>query len=137
VSRLYYPRSDADATLVSGKDTASEYLEKMVKMIPSEIVTLYIFLLGFVPKVEIVPDDNKIFLYGTIFFLCLVLTPTYLYSIADKTKKYKLHLAYSTLAFIIWAYTISAGTIIPDFYDPALASIIIAIFTAMSSLFPM
>jgi hypothetical protein len=48
-----------------------------------------------------------------------------------------MHLILSTIAFVVWAYSVSAASAIPNLYDPALAGMATLIFTAVSGVIPL
>jgi hypothetical protein len=137
MSRLYYPKAANTATLVGGQppNAAKDYLEKVAKLIPSEVLAVYLGLIGWVPAVRFAV--SKTWLYAGVFLVCLVLTPLYLSAMADKNKPKRIHLIVSTIAFPIWAYSVSGGSVIPRAYDPAVAGMLTLIFTAISGLIPL
>jgi hypothetical protein len=137
VSRLYYPQSANTATLAGGQqqNAAKDYLEKVAKLIPSEVLAVYLGLIGWVPAVHFAV--SKTWLYGGVFVFCLVLTPFYLSAMADKNKPKRMHLILSTIAFPVWAYSVSGASVVPNAYDPAVAGMLTLIFTAISGLVPL
>jgi hypothetical protein len=137
MSRLYYPKPVTSANLTAGtpQSTTKEYLEKIAKLVPSEVLALYLALVGWVPAVK--PAISKSWLYAGCFVVCLVLTPLYLSKMADKGKPKRRHLVISTLAFGVWAYSVSGANVIPNWYDPALAGMATLLFTGISGLIPL
>jgi hypothetical protein len=137
MSRLYYAKPPNQANLASGdqQSAAKDYLEKISKLIPSEVLALWLGLVGLIPAVEL--PISKPWLYAGAFVLCLILTPFYLSAMADKGKPKLVHLIVSTIAFPFWAYSISGASVIPKQYSPALAGMLILIFTAISGLIPL
>lgn len=136
MGRLYYD-SDGKARLQSGEgDTKTkEYFEKIAKLIPSEIIAAYMAIIGLIPLIK----NNSLhepFYYGT-FLVLLILTPLYFIKVADKKKPKTIHVILSSLAFIVWAYCISGATIVPNYFDSAISSIILIVFTLISGLIPL
>jgi hypothetical protein len=117
------------------KQETSRYLEKVAKLIPSEIIAGYIGLVGFVPLVR--HEQIRPWIYLIIFALCIVLTPAYLGFQATKNKPYKIHVFVSTIAFVVWAYSVSGAVIVPRLYDAAIASILLIAFTLASGAIPL
>ena len=117
------------------KSSTMRYLEKVSKLVPSEIIAGYMTLVGFVPLVKV--SRLQPWLYLGILTLCVVLTPSYLNLQAEKNKPKRNHLILSTIAFLIWAYVISGPTIIPQFYDQAAASIVLIAFSLASGVVPL
>lgn len=137
MSRLYYPKPLTDANLAGGtpQNTTKEYLEKVAKLVPSEVLALYLALVGWVPAVKLA--ISKSWLYAGCFVICLIFTPLYLSKMADKGKPKRTHLILSTLAFMVWAYSVSGATVIPNWYDAALAGMATLLFTGISGLIPL
>jgi len=111
------------------------YFEKIAKLVPTEIVAGYIALINLVPSIQI--QSIKVWAYSIIFTLCLILTPIYLNAFSEKEKPKRNHLIISSVAFIIWAYTISGSLVIPKFYDSSLSSILLISFSLISGIIPL
>lgn len=59
MSRLYYDKPATSTGLMRGKGAATkEYLEKVAKLIPSEIVAGYMTIIGVVPSIGIIPKTE-------------------------------------------------------------------------------
>lgn len=144
MSRLFY---ESDITVntattiprmsfqVRGKRDSKQYLEKVAKLIPSEIIAGYLTLIGFVPLIR--NSTLWPWVYGSIFTICLALTPLYMYLQADKGRPKRIHILVSSIAFVVWAYAISGGAIVGRAHDPALASILLVIFSLISGAVPL
>ena len=72
-----------------------------------------------------------------IFTTYIVLTPIYLNVQADPVKPKRNLLFISSFAFVVWAYAISGKQIIPDYYDPAVASVVLILFSLISGGIPL
>lgn len=138
MSRLYYeqPVGASAAQGASGRSAtersggAGRFLEKVAKLVPSEIVAGYLVLIGFVPLVR--AESWKPWIHAAVFLLCLVLTPIYLNRQAEPGKPKRTHLIVSTCAFVVWAYATSGALVVGPYYDPAVASIALVGFTLVS-----
>lgn len=130
MNRLFYEDRKNRAKYRSDNNKIEYYSEKIVKLIPSEIVGLYLTLVGIVSSVD---NTNKILATLIVFLICWLLTPLYFYKVADKSKPYKNHLIISSFAFVVWAYATS-GPLIQDIYIPWVASVTLVIFSFTSSL---
>ena len=119
------------------------YLARLVKYIPAEIVAAYTAMRaialgdssGQIPLPEIVGASPRLFLL--IFVGCLVLTPLYQYQIMrdDKLPPPTYQIAVSTLAFIVWVFAF--GDIFSYWladYDSRLAGILLIFFTLITPL---
>jgi hypothetical protein len=151
MSRLYYeterPQRDAaKGQFDQGKRTfkleqggsspeVKSFLEKIAKLIPSEVIAGYITLIGLLTALKN-PGMRPVF-YAIAFILCLVLTPIYLNYQADPGKPKKIHLIVSMFAFVVWAYATSGQQVVPQLYDPAIASFALVAFSLISGAIPL
>ena len=143
MGRLFYEKPALEKGILPPKESESEntqnttlkYLEKVSKLVPSEIVAGYIALVGLVPNIHF--EGVKPWIYLGIFVVCLFLTPVYLNLQAESGKPKRNHLFISSIAFIVWAYTISGNFIIPQYYDSAIASIVLILFSLISGVIPL
>lgn len=112
----------------------NNYLEKIAKLIPSEVIAGYLAMVGFVPLVG--AEIREYVLWG-IFGLCQVLTPVYLRTQAIAGRPMRMHLIVSSVAFAVWAFVTTGDKLVPSFYDAALASITLVAFSLVSAIIPM
>ena len=134
MARLYHPPDPN--SLASGQTNPTEqYAEKVIKLIPTEVIAAYISLAGLISLVKI---ENLVTpLYFINFIVCLIVTPLYLRKLSTPKKNNTIHLIISTVAFIVWAYNISGKTIVPLLYDAALSSIFLGFFSLICGLIPL
>ena len=111
------------------------YLEKIAKLIPSEVIAGYITLIGLLVAVKNL--ELRVVFYAIAFVLCLVLTPIYLNYQSDPGKPKKIHLCVSMVAFVVWAYATSGLQVTPQLYDPAIASFTLVAFSLISGAVPL
>jgi hypothetical protein len=137
MSRLYYESPLTRAAMAGAGAPAKEYMEKIAKLIPAEIIAGYVTLVGLVPLIKAEWQWLYPWFYLVIFLLSLVLTPIYLYAQADAGKPKRVHLIISTIAFVIWAYAVSGGSVCPAYYDSAVASIFLGVFSLVSGKIPL
>jgi hypothetical protein len=122
--------NERDRTTLRERDgtvpVPDEYLSKVLKLIPAEVVSLYVALTGIVYMAG--TESNGRTLFWIIFLICLIGTPLYLMRIA-KVSNY-LQIGISCLAFIIWAFAIGGQYIlaIPG-YQPIYGALLLPIFT--------
>lgn len=136
MSRLYYQEPRTRAAVTAGKSELGELMEKVVKLIPSEIITGYMLLIGLVPLIR--NDSLHLPLSIVAFALCFILTPIYLLGLAEEGRPKAAHLIVSTIAFGVWAYVVSGQLILPEqYYDPTIAPIILVVFTLISGAVPL
>lgn len=137
MSRLYYSApQNGFKSLADGQNPPplSNYLEKIAKLIPGEVIAAYLTMMGFVASIE--SGSTHTIVIWAVFGIGLIMTPLYLNAMADAGKPKAKHLVLSTLAFIVWAYSTCGEqlqeTITPGTFLPAVASIILVAFTLVS-----
>ncbi len=111
-------------------DTQS-YADKVVKLVPTEIVGAYMVLAGIVgvtASTPTAPTDSlsKILIQG-VFFVLLVLTPLYLWRVSGVTNI--VQLVVTTLAFILWIYTLGGPFAVWGIYEPKVAAILLTLWS--------
>jgi|WetSurSiteA1Bulk_404760.scaffolds.fasta_scaffold01202_2 hypothetical protein len=143
MERLYYEKpkvvSDEPQAEVPPTGGFSEYLTKVALLIPSEIIAGYLTMIGLVSAIK--NQQVQSISYWVILAACLGLTPWYLNKVATKGKPKIKHIIISTVGFVVWAYVTTGesllGTIAPSFYDGAIASIILILFSLVSAKIPL
>jgi hypothetical protein len=116
--------------------TEDSYIEKVKKYIPVEIVGGYFFLYKFIEDNG--ENEKQTALFGTILFVCLILTPLYKYFqlSEDNLPPPIRQIIISTLSFIAWSYYLGglskALSIVA--YDSTLATVIMVLLTLTTPL---
>ncbi|SRR6266498_213482 len=112
------------------------YFDKAVKLVPTEIVGAYMVLAGIVgitPTTTTGPTDSlSRILIQVVFFVLLVLTPLYLWRISKVTNI--VQLVVTTIAYVIWIYTLGGPFAVWGIYDPKIAALLL---TAWSLVIPL
>jgi hypothetical protein len=112
-------------------NATQSYFDKAVKLVPTEIVGAYSVLAGIVgisSTTAAVPEDSlsKI-LIQVIFFVLLLLTPLYLWKISKVTNI--VQLVVTTLAFILWIYTLGGPFAVWGIYEPKVAAVLLTVWS--------
>ena len=142
MGRLYYEKqtdpTQPKAFAGEGQDF-NDYLNKVARLIPSEIIAGYLTMIGFVGSIKNVQAQNIV--AWVVFAIGLILTPIYLNNVADADKPKRNHLILSTIAFLVWAYVTTGKqlleTISPNIFDQAVASIVLVAFSLISAAVPL
>jgi hypothetical protein len=137
MSRLYYPPTKT-GQLAGGKSSPvdlGDAATKIGKLIPAELITAYAALVSASMMIKF--ESARLPVFWICFFICLGLTPLYLYKAADPGKPHRYHLIVSTIAFPIWAYLVSGNQVIPQWYDAGLATVIAIVFSLGTAFIPM
>ncbi|MEA5258322.1 hypothetical protein VB264_11065 [Arcicella aquatica] len=142
MGRLYYEKKydPTQPKAFAGEGQGfSDHLDKVARLIPSEIIAGYLTMIGFVGSVKNIQVQNVI--AWIVFAIGLILTPIYLNNVAEADKPKRNHLILSTVAFIVWAYVTTGKqllqTISPDIFDQAVASIVLVAFSLISAAIPL
>jgi hypothetical protein len=108
-----------------------DYISKLIKYIPTEVVTLYLFVDGILKSFNSSPAVNWI-----VFFLLLALTPVYIWRMTtEKTKACAWdQIAVSFVSFALWVYVIGGPFVTLSWYVPQYGYILVAIFTVFTPL---
>ena len=116
------PSSTATVTTADTDD----YISRLIKYIPTEIVTLYLLVDGILKSFTSSPLVNWI-----IFFLLLALTPFYIWRMTRETSKTTAwdQIIVSFVSFTLWVYVIGGPFASLSWYAPQYGSIFMAIFT--------
>jgi hypothetical protein len=96
-------RSVPAGGVVSGPEE-DKYGDVLLKMIPAEVITLYVAMDGVISSNG---DNSSPAVVGGVFVFCLVATWFYL-QVFQKVED-KLQIAVSVIAFAIWAVNIGEG----------------------------
>jgi hypothetical protein len=106
---------------------ATDYKDRLLKLIPSEIITAYITLQGLISG----HVSSQTLYLGIAFGCLLLLTPFYLKQISGVTKIGQI--TFTTIAFIVWVMASGGFKIlfptVEIFQDNFLGSLILIIYT--------
>ncbi|MGH2666799.1 hypothetical protein [Flavobacterium sp.] len=86
-------------TLGGSPKKADNYKEKLVKLIPSEIIAAYVTIYGLVTGIK---SQHENLILWIVIALLLVITPLYSIRISLVTKKSQV--IFTTFGFLIWAF---------------------------------
>jgi len=128
-------------------NSTQPFQDKVVKLIPTEIVGAYMVLNGIIglpatpavaltrfPSAPQVSDETlKVYLVQAVFAILLVLTPFYLAKVAKVTNRRQL--AATTVSFVIWAYTLGGPFVVWGLYYPIVASVLLVIWSLVIPMF--
>ena len=135
--RLYYEKRKvmSQASDDTDESVTKMYVEKITLLIPSEIIAAYLAVVGLIPSIQGVELTT---FYQIIFLLFLVLTTWYIYMVREKKEATPIpHMIISTIAFIVWGFATTGDKVFPHFHQPAIASIILIVFTLISGKIPL
>jgi hypothetical protein len=106
----------------------ASFLNALLKLIPSEVVAVYLFVLGILPG-RLVP-------HLTVAALLVALTPLYLrFAMGVRSAA---QLAVSSVSMLIWIYALGQGPVrflAPPWYEPWYGSVALALWTLIPPMF--
>ena len=112
-------------------NATQSYPDKVVKLVPTEIVGAYMVLAGIIGVSATSPsaptDSLSKILIQVVFFVLLVLTPLYLWRISGVTNV--VQLIVTTLAFILWIYTLGGPFSVWGIYEPKVAALLLTLWS--------
>ena len=128
---------DNSAPTAHGTTGSVEYLTKVAKLIPGEIVAAYVTLIGLVDAIG--SDGAAAVVKWVLFGIALLCVPLYWYRGIEKSNRSRaiLPMAISTIAFLPWSYAVSGMILIPQYYDAAIATILLGVTSLLSGLLPL
>ncbi|MFZ0281169.1 MAG: hypothetical protein WAL29_05935 [Bacteroidales bacterium] len=111
-----------EAVYPVGKDN---YVDRLFKYIPAELVAGYIFVTGIVKRLT---DSGEIrIIHWLLFFVFCVLTPLYLWRV-QKVLKLQQHII-SFLSFVVWVFALGGPFALFSWYNPLYGEILLPVFT--------
>jgi hypothetical protein len=116
--------SDASADPALKEDN---YIQKVVRYIPGEIVAVYTTASGLVLSAQGVPTVTVLWIVAGVL---LVLTPFWLYyatALPGKPAPW-FQVASGTLAYLVWVFALAGGTLFP-WYHPLYGSLLLLFYT--------
>ena len=138
MGRIYFEKTENKLVEGDTKESpAKEYFQKVASLIPSEIIAAYLTIVGLIPLI----GNKKIefwFFYGSMG-TCTLLTYWYMKKQTPKNPPYTPTANYvlSVIAFIIWAYATTGDKAPGLYYNSAIASIVLILFSLISGLIPL
>jgi hypothetical protein len=106
----------------------NDYKDRLVKLIPTEIITAYVTLKGLISGAGV--SGNKQLLLWIIFGILVILNPLYIYYVTGVRKAGQI--VFSSFAFVLWVMVIGGtftNTLILGFQAEWLGSILLVIYT--------
>jgi uncharacterized membrane protein YdfJ with MMPL/SSD domain len=106
--------------------SVNDYKDRLVKLIPSEIITAYVTLKGLINGAG--EQGNRQLLIWIVFGILVILNPLYLFYVTQVKKAGQI--VFSSLAFVLWVMVIGGTfTTVLGFSSEYLGSIMLVIYT--------
>ena len=100
----------------------NSFLQVLLKLIPSEVIAVYVFVQGVMP--------GRFWLHFAFALLLVGLTPLYLLKAGG--VKSNAQLVLSTLSLVVWIYAMGTGPlrfVRPPYYEPWHGAVLLAVWT--------
>jgi FtsH-binding integral membrane protein len=111
-----------------------QYFERVAKYIPAEIVAAYMAAIGVIAQLPTFEQRKTWYLVA--FVAGLIATPLYLLQFGDPSKSKTMHLVISTIAFVVWAYSLKGVFVEPwNLYDAGISEAAALIFAVVAGVF--
>ncbi len=111
-----------------------DYFTRGAKYVPSEIIAAYLTGLPIITGSTTGGETLRTVLYAVLLGACFISTPFYLKLMAEPGQPKRLHMWVGTFAFLIWAYGIGGLFTDLGWYVPAIAALLVLIFSLVSGL---
>lgn len=112
---------------IPAQTTADDYMTRLVKYIPADIIAVYLFINGIISS-QAAPN---VILRWVVFALLLVLTPIYIWRVTnDRTLPPAWdQMIVAFFSFAIWVFAIGGPFTTLVWYSPLYGSILVALYT--------
>lgn len=111
------------------------YLDKLLKLIPSEIIAAYLFIQNLIADQPVVIGniDYQIIVLWLVVGVFIIVTPVYLVNVQHVYKMNQIVL--SSIAFLIWTYSLGGPFRLEGWYNPQIAAILLVFWTLITPIF--
>jgi hypothetical protein len=117
--------------MARGVKTGDNYMSRVLKHIPSEIVMAYVAIEGVLRTSynASVPQERKtlLTLLWIVLVVLTVLTPLWLWRVMGVKRREQLCL--STLSVPVWLFALGGPFALQDWYQPAFGAIVLPFYT--------
>jgi hypothetical protein len=132
MGRLVEPRAAVRTRGVG--DSGNDYIERVAKYIPGEVVAGYLAIMG---MIEAADEKNaaRLGLAWAVFVIGVIVTPIYLTMVGKPIGQQKITIWISTFAFVVWAYALGGPFKLSEIHNGLLGSVAVGVVTWLSGLF--
>lgn len=134
--RVTRPARGAKGSTGAGSDPFNSYLDRLIKMVPAEVVSLYLVGSGFIPKSEGNLGGMVLAVWAIVCLAGLVALRTY--GTVDRPSGQSPQfgaIAISSIAFIVWVYTLGGPFETFGLYVPYAGSLLVLAMTFFAPIF--
>jgi hypothetical protein len=109
------------------------YRDRLLKLIPSEIVAAFLVIEGMLEP-SLTARDLPVAVSWAVFALLFVLTPVYLCQVHQVRRLPQL--ALTTVTFAVWVYTLGGPFKYQGWHSATIASVVLVLWTLVIPLVP-
>jgi len=123
----------SEETLRTDSELPDKYMDKIIKLVPSEIIAAFIAINNLID----IEEGAYMRIHWIVFFILLIATPFYISKITKRKDLpvLKSQILISTIAFTVWVFALGGPFRYLNWYDSIYGSIFMILFTALSPLF--
>ena len=130
--RIRRPDTGVKAVALERGDSFKFYLDRLLKMIPAEVVSLYLVGSGVIPTEQSV----ALAIWTAVCLIGVVLIRAYgTADPADSKPTDWVHVAISSIAFVIWVYSLGGPFEAFGVYVPYIGSLLVLVWTFFVPIF--
>ncbi len=130
--RIRRPATGVKAAAQPTEDDFKFYLDRLLKMIPAEVVSLYVVGIGFIP----VEKPVVLVIWALLSLVGVVLIRAYGTKDPEAAKVIDwTHVAISSVAFVIWVYSLGGPFEAYHLYIPYVGSLLVLAWTFFVPIF--
>lgn len=125
-------RAQTVSTIAGTSDSLGYYMDRLLKMIPAEVISLYVVGVGLIPK------DNLTYLTVWAVICFIGLFAVRIWGTGDPTANLSpdwTHIIISAVAFIIWVYSLGSLGPFTNIADPIIGSLLVLAWTFFVPMF--
>ncbi len=124
VSLLGTTAKDASGATVTGDSNSQQFIQALMKYVPTEIVSAYLVLVGLVPSTATASAGPYLW---TVFWVCLILAPSIVYALSYASTRAVsggaiagppvlplFQMAAAAVAFVLWAAILPNSVILAN-----------------------
>lgn len=118
----------ADVARAGAKVEIDDYMTKLAKYIPGEIIAAYVAIDGIIKSATKFSGG----VYWIVFLALLVLTPLYIWRVTTEPPKKAAisQIVVSTIAFFVWVFALGGPFASLGWYLPVYGAVLLVIYTA-------
>jgi hypothetical protein len=133
MGRLVEPQ-EAEGRTRSVGTSGNDYVERVAKYIPAEVVAGYLAIMGMIEAAD-EKNSARLGLAWGLFVIAVIVTPVYLTMVGKPRGPQKITVWISTFAFVVWAYALGGPFEMSGYYNGLLGSVAVGVVTWLSGLF--